>query len=236
MNKREATDAAENKKTWRSLIPVISLKLVLISMLFLTALLSFAVIAHEVVSETEADFDQRLFRVIGSYTNPGLIRVMTAMTFFGSSAFLLPAYTLLILYFLFTGQRRTSINIAVIALSSTGMLHLLKRLFRRDRPDLPLIHSLNTYSFPSGHALSSFIFSMIVIHLIWKTKWKKVWKWIGSSLLLLFALLVGLSRVILKMHYASDVIAGFCLGLVWVLLSFSLLERIENKNAAMKQA
>ena len=235
MNKGEAIDEVENKRSWRSLIPVVSLKLVLISLLFLSALLSFALIAHEVVSETEADFDERLFRLIATYTTAELVSLMSAMTFFGSSAFLFPAYALLILYYLFTRQRRTSINIAVIALSSTGMLHLLKRIFQRQRPDLPLINSLNTYSFPSGHALSSFIFSMIVIHLIWKTKWKKLWKWISSSLMLLFALLVGLSRVILKMHYASDVIAGFCLGLVWVLLSFSLMERIENKNITLKQ-
>ena len=159
---------------------------------------------------------------------------MSGFTFFGSSIFLFPAYTLIVLYFLFKRKRRIAINIAVIALSSTAMLHLLKRIFQRQRPDLPLITSLKTYSFPSGHAVSSFIFCMIIVHLIWETTLGKVWKWISTVLLILFSLCIGVSRIFLKVHYASDVLAGFCLGLVWVLLAFWLLKRIEKKDAALK--
>ena len=132
-------------------------------------------------------------------------------------------------------KERPAINIVVIALSSTAVLHLLKRIFRRERPHSPLIESLSTYSFPSGHSVSSFIFSIIFIYLLWKTGLHRAWKWIGSVLMILFSLSIGLSRIILKVHYPSDVVAGFCLGLIWVLVSLWLLKRIEKKSESGKE-
>jgi undecaprenyl-diphosphatase len=48
--------------------------------------------------------------------------------------------------------------------------------------------------------------------------------------LLLFCLCIGLSRIVLNVHYPTDVIAGFCLGIVWVLVSIVVMRRIEGKN------
>jgi len=110
----------------------------------------------------------------------------------------------------------------------------LKELFHRQRPDLPLIKSIaSTYSFPSGHALSSFIFCSIVIDLIWESASGRVWKWLFSILLLLFSFTIGISRIVLKMHYATDVIAGFCLGIAWVIISFRVIKKINFKEEAL---
>jgi undecaprenyl-diphosphatase len=226
---------ADTGRSWKSLLPVLSIKLVLISLLFIAAIFTFALIAHEAVLEEEDVFDRRILQLLSAYNTTGLINVMRTLTFFGSSNFLFPAYVILVLYLLIIHRRRIAINISVIGLSSTGMLHLLKRIFQRDRPDLPLITSLNTFSFPSGHAVSSFIFCMILVHLIWETGLSRALKWFCSILLLLFSISIGLSRIVLKVHYPSDVLAGFCLGLVWVLVSFWLLKRIENKEARRQQ-
>ena len=48
-------------------------------------------------------------------------------------------------------------------------------------------------------------------------------KWIVTIGLLLIAITIGVSRIILRMHYPTDVIASLCLGIVWVIISFSLL-------------
>jgi undecaprenyl-diphosphatase len=226
---------ADSRKSWKGLLPLLSLKFLLLSVLFLTALLAFAFIAHQAVFEKEDLFDQQVFDFLALYTTTEIINIMRSMSFFGSSAFLFPAYAIICAYFLFKRQRRVSVNIIVIALSSFGVLHLLKRIFRRERPDLPLVEALSTYSFPSGHSLSSFVFSLIIIYLVWKTKIATGWKWVMSILLILFSISIGLSRIILKMHYPSDVVAGFCFGLIWVLLAFWLLGFIERKDAALKQ-
>jgi undecaprenyl-diphosphatase len=66
---------------------------------------------------------------------------------------------------------------------------------------------------------------------------KTAWKWVLSLLLLLFALSIGISRIILRYHYASDVLAGFCLGFVWALLSLWLLKmfRRSHRNTEPQQ-
>jgi undecaprenyl-diphosphatase len=181
-------------------------------------------------------FDRKIFQWLAPYTTPALVSVMKFFTFFGSSTFLLPAYVVVIGYFLYKRKFNYSINIAVIACTSTALMYGLKKLFQRKRPDLPLIASLKTYSFPSGHALSSFIFCMMLAYVISKANIGTPYKWAASILLLLFSLMIGMSRIILKVHYPTDVIAGFCLGLVWVLLSFGILRQLEKRKRLLHSA
>jgi membrane-associated phospholipid phosphatase len=215
------------KNRIKKLLKLISLELAVVASLFLAALFLFAVIAHEAVYEKEDVFDKRIFAFLSSYSSENLFEVMKFFTFFGSIQFLLPAYILLVLYFFIKKKFRYCIDISIISLSSTGLMFGLKELFHRHRPDLPLIKSIaTTYSFPSGHALSSFIFCSILIDLIWESTLRPVWKWLFSILLLLFSFTIGVSRIVLKMHYATDVIAGFCLGIVWVIISFRIIKKI----------
>jgi len=62
--------------------------------------------------------------------------------------------------------------------------------------------------------------------LLWKKNMKTAWKWIISILLILFSIFIGISRIVLRYHYASDVLAGFCIGYSWVILSLWLLNKI----------
>ncbi|HXL55697.1 MAG TPA: phosphatase PAP2 family protein [Chitinophagaceae bacterium] len=222
------------KKKIERLLKLISLELIAVACLFIAALFLFAWIAHEAVYENEDAFDQKIFAFLASYTSTSFLKVMEIFTFFGSILFLLPAYIILVTYFFIKKKFRYCIDIAIISLSSSGLMFALKELFHRQRPDLPLIKSIaTTYSFPSGHALSSFIFCSVIIDLIWEGKLKLVWKWLFSILLLLFSFTIGISRIVLKMHYATDVIAGFCLGIAWVIISFRILKRIESKQVVL---
>jgi undecaprenyl-diphosphatase len=110
----------------------------------------------------------------------------------------------------------------------------LKEYFHRKRPDLPVIRSLHNYSFPSGHALSSFIFCSVLIYLIWKGGMRNVWKWILSVLLILFSICIGISRIVLRYHYPTDVIAGFCLALAWVILSLWLERKLTPRSVSVQ--
>jgi len=110
------------------------------------------------------------------------------------------------------------------------LMFLLKDIYHRHRPDLPLLRELNGYSFPSGHATDSFIFCSILIYLIWKSKISATWKYILAAFLVLFSLSIGASRIILRYHYASDVLAGFALAFAWVIFSFWILGKIKRKT------
>ena len=154
---------------------------------------------------------------------------MRTYTFFGSGNFLFPAYVVLVGYFFFTRKFIYGINIAIIGLTATALSNVFKEFFHRQRPAMPLVEGITDYSFPSGHALSFFVFCSVLILLVQNGNWKTFFKRLASVLLFLLALLMGISRIILKVHYPTDVIASFCLGIAWVILSFWLLTLLDRK-------
>lgn len=207
----------------------VSLKLILVSLLFLAAIFIFGFIADEIVIEKEDLFDTRVFHFFAQFATPAFINIAHVITFFGSTKFFFPAYSILVLYFLLKRKRAYALDIALVGISSTVLMLTLKKIFNRQRPDHPIFKALTNNSFPSGHALSSFIFCSVLVYIVWNGNWKTGWKWVLSVLLFLFALSIGVSRIVLRYHYASDVVAGMCLGFVWALLSLWLLKKIRRR-------
>ena len=143
--------------------------------------------------------------------------------------FLIPANLILVTYFLFIKKHRWySIKVPVVALSSLLLMFCLKFIFHRDRPLTPLLEAAKGYSFPSGHALMSITFYGLLIFLVWQNEKMHWLKWMLTILLVLLIIFIGISRVYLRVHYASDVLAGFCVGLMWLLLSLWVLRKIET--------
>jgi undecaprenyl-diphosphatase len=82
--------------------------------------------------------------------------------------FLLPAYILLIGYFLlFKKTRRLSLDITAVGITSTIILFSLKAIFHRHRPSDPLVKTVNGFSFPSAHSCCSFAFFGLLIYILW---------------------------------------------------------------------
>jgi len=218
------------KDEQKSLLKNISVKTLLFSFLFLFSIGVFALLAHEVVGENEDWFDTRVFTFLKAHSSPGSIQFFKALTFLGSTWFILSAYIILVTYLLIKHQKADAINIAIIGITSFILLNVLKSVYARHRPDLPLFNALTNYSFPSGHALSSFILCSILVFLTWKSNLERKWKWLLSILLILLSVLIGVSRIVLRYHYASDVLASFCLGFAWVLLCLWLQKIFTKKN------
>jgi undecaprenyl-diphosphatase len=88
-----------------------------------------------------------------------------------------------------------------------------KLLVQRARPvvDDPVSHA-SGYSFPSGHALNSAVFASVMVVLLWPLL-SRTARRVAVGLAGAGVLLVGLDRVLLGVHYPSDVLAGFLLGL-----------------------
>ena len=104
----------------------------------------------------------------------------------------------------------------------------LKRFFNRPRPDIPVLREVSGLSFPSGHSMMSFTFYGLLIYIVWHEVQNKTLKWILISLLSLTILTIGATRVYLRVHYASDVLAGFSLGLIWLVISLFVIRRVER--------
>jgi undecaprenyl-diphosphatase len=107
-------------------------------------------------------------------------------------------------------------------------MFFLKQFFNRPRPLTPLLKPVNGLSFPSGHALMSVTFYGLLIVLVWENIADRFWKWTFTILLLMLIILIGFSRVYLRLHYFSDVIAGFSAGIIWLTLCIWTISRMER--------
>ncbi len=210
-------------------IALLSVELIIALSLFICALVVFALIAYRIFNLQNEHFDFLMFDWVSVFVSPAFTQFMQFITFFGNHLFLIPANLLLIIYFLFLKRHRWySIKVPVVAIGGVLLMFLLKQFFNRPRPLVPLLEPVRGLSFPSGHALMSMSFYGLLIFLVWDNVRNPAWKWILSILLFLFILLIGFSRIYLRLHYFSDVIAGFSAGIIWLSLSIWVIRRIEK--------
>ena len=119
------------------------------------------------------------------------------------------------------GRRRDALLLFGAVASGAAALPLLKVLFHRARPDLPwrlaVEHDL---SFPSGHAMGSMLLYPLLGLLVGGRR--------GSVAGLAIALAVGLTRVFLGVHWASDVLGGWAIGAAWACAALVLSRRASH--------
>ena len=228
------------KKTGAA-IALLSAEMVLILVIFVLALFALAYLIRNVIVLHRTGFDQKVFAYLQNHISPENNSLMLFFTFLGTHKFLIPANLVLIAYFVFIQKRKWyAIKIPAIALSSLALMFGLKHFFHRPRPEVPLIFKAEGLSFPSGHALFSVTFYGLLVYIIYHSVENKTVKWILIIFLLLLMPVIGFSRVYLRVHYASDVIAGFCVGFIWLVLTIWFLNQIEaytrkNLDKAVQQ-
>ncbi len=209
------------------------LSMLILLILFAAAIFFFVFIMHEVLWEKEVAADNRVFAFLSAYViSDTLTGFMKVVTYFASALFLQIAYgTLVLIYLLYKNWKR-ALEIAAIGIGGFVVNYCMKLSFHRLRPPNPLIDKLENFSFPSGHATSAFIFYGLLTYLIWKTKIQKMYKLIIGTTLVLFSLLIGFSRIYLRVHYPSDVLAGICIGFAWLILTVWLFEKLKKRSDA----
>ena len=201
----------------------------LLSMVLFAAVIGILVFLIRPGVRKYKSVDVGIFDRLGRWVSPTMNRVMLAITFLGTHTFLIPANLFLIFYFLLARhQSWFSIRVITIALSSLVLMFLLKYLFQRKRPLSPLLKAAKGLSFPSGHAIMSVTFYGLLLHIAWNTLEPDWLRWTLAALLVIVVLLIGYSRVYLRVHYASDVISGFIIGFLWLLISLWVLNNLEQ--------
>lgn len=205
----------------------ISLKNVFPIICLLTALCLFVLLVVKVVWGKEGYFDVAEFSLVNLLTNPMLTKIMILMSILGSSKFLLPAYVVLISWLLWKKQKRLALYYGLIGIISTALVYFLKIAFHKVRPSNPLSGTLATFSFPSGHAASSFIFYGLIICLVWKANLETKYKYIFSIILGLITLTISFSRIYLHMHFASDVLGGICIGIFFLSITVMCIKNFK---------
>jgi undecaprenyl-diphosphatase len=166
-----------------------------------------------------------------SYHTPQEIATVLEITALGS----LPALLLVLLIataFFLTLRRGEQAVLLWIATVSGAILNLiLKAAIARPRPPLTTPVHAGFFAFPSGHATSSMVVYATLAYLIVRDAPGTATRTLTILVAALVVLLIGLSRIYLGVHYATDVVGGYLIGFVWADLWVLLFEiRQERKG------
>jgi undecaprenyl-diphosphatase len=200
---------------------------VLISALVIVlGVLAFAKIADEVSEADAPRFDDQILRCLRVADNPaeligprwvsGAVRDLSSL---GAAPVLVLVIAVVAGFLRLAGKRRMMWLVLLAPFSGAVMMWALKTVFARPRPNVvPHLDAVSSYSFPSGHSMLSAVVYLTLGALIagMLPRWR-----LRVYVLMVAAsatFLVGVSRVMLGVHYPTDVLAGWAAGLVWALL------------------
>lgn len=194
-----------------------------IGLLFLGLLLplwTFAELAEDVYEREGFGFDEPLLRLAHALGTPGLDRFQLLLSELGYAWFVVPFDVVLVLVLAWRRRVREAL-FAALALGGSGLLNLgAKHVFARARPALwESLAPEHTFSFPSGHAMGSMTLAWVAVLLAWRT----AWRWPVVLVAFPFAILVGLSRIYLGVHFPSDILAGWTAASAWTVASFLMV-------------
>jgi len=208
---------------------------------------AFMEIAGEVNEGDSQAFDQAVLSALRPYADDparpwgpwwlkeaaGDVTALGGIAVLGLFALIVAAFLLI--------QRKwlSSLLLALGLASGVALSEGLKAVFERERPPAAAqaVETINA-SFPSGHALLSTVFYLSVGVMLTRAFPRRRFKAFVLGVAILLALLVGLSRIYLGAHWASDVFAGWAVGAAWAmalwLVSYAAARRQSRAHAALQ--
>lgn len=211
------------------LLALLSAKFIGLALLFLACLLVQLSLAEDVFADGDTGFDSRMFAFADRIHSPAMTRAMRVISFLGSDEYLMVVPALVALVFsLYRHLQWHGLRVLLISFTASLLNQYMKHYYARPRPDFGL-QQVSGLSFPSGHAMIGGVFYGLIMYIIWTTVKSRIWRRMLCLFFTLIILLVGFSRIYLKVHYATDVLAGYLVGLLWLLLSLYLLGHLEMR-------
>ena len=190
--------------------------------IFVIAILIFSFLAYFVLEGKTGEFDSFIYKIVTFNKTDFISGFYKFITNFASG--IMVGIISLVFFFLFKNKRYGGF-IFLNVFNIFVLNFVLKLLFMRDRPyELMIIDEVG-YSFPSGHAMAAFGFYGFIIYLLWHFNLAKSAKIIFSVLLGVLIILIGVSRIYLGVHYASDVLAGYMVSLAYLILYITCVKK-----------
>jgi undecaprenyl-diphosphatase len=174
------------------------------------ALLCLIWLAAKVALGKTSQFDVEVRDGIHAAANPGLTQLFRRVTLLGSQAVVIGVTVCAALVLFRQGRRDHALLLLLVMAGAELLEFILKMQFHRQRPE-PFFDTVlpASYSFPSGHALLSFCCYGTLAALAAR-------RWLVRIAAAALILAIGISRIYLGVHYATDVIAGYLVATVWL--------------------
>jgi undecaprenyl-diphosphatase len=164
--------------------------------------------------------------------HPVLVAVVKAVTFLGSDGVLWTLIGVSAVFLAFRRRWRLVLYLLVTGAGALVMDPILKDLVGRLRPVVahPIAHGGGN-SFPSGHSLGSIV-CYGAVFLVFLPAARGRWRTVFTAVIVTLVALIGISRILLGVHYLSDVLGGWTLGIAWLGLTafaFELTRQAEGQ-------
>lgn len=168
--------------------------------------------------------DRRIYEMLYAGHRPALLQMARFFTALGEPTVLIVAGFVVAGWLWWRGRGRFALALILVILIGRGLSEVQKYWIARARPELePHLVLVKTSSFPSGHATSSMIFYFaLALALAADSRWNRL----AAAGAILLSLLIGTSRVMLGVHWPSDVVGGWAFGMLWVLLTLRPAEQL----------
>lgn len=172
-------------------------------------------------AEAIVQADTRLANLIQAFWVPWLLKTFTYVTALGDPRVV--ALVMVAALIWLWGRKRADLMLGLIVsvIGNVATVSLLKQIFHRPRPELAYFLETSG-SYPSGHAAISVALFGMLFFTMWKLRWLGPIK--AALLAVTLAFLIGLSRLYLIEHYLSDVVNGWLVGALWMLIGIAVAE------------
>jgi undecaprenyl-diphosphatase len=174
--------------------------------------------------------DRSIYQALYAGGHPALVVLARTFTALGEPTVLVGSGFIIAAWLWHRGRGRFALSLLLVILLGRGLSEVQKYWIARERPDLdPHLVVVKTSSFPSGHATSSMIFYLTLALALTAGSRRQ---WIAAAVAILLSFLIGTSRVMLGVHWPSDVIGGWAFGMLWVLLTLRFSQRLFRDHSA----
>jgi membrane protein DedA with SNARE-associated domain/membrane-associated phospholipid phosphatase len=192
---------------------------------FLYILLLLAGVVEDVVSmDPIVALDTHIENLLYAFRDPLLVKVFLWITLLARAKIVLCVVPLLVVIFFLWNKREFVIPLIVVVTGS-GMFNLLGKVaFHRQRPPGVGVYAETSFSFPSGHAVIAAALYGFIVYFLWRltATWRTRLNILLAGLFLVAA--IGFSRLYLGVHFLSDVLGGYLLGLLWLIIGMCMVE------------
>lgn len=194
----------------------------------------FVRLAAELIEKELTTFDDEVYHFVSMVISNKLTFVMKIISNLSSSIFVVIVLILAIFILIKTKKEKIYWQVMIFNLATVILINqALKYAFARQRPDILRLVDASGFSFPSGHAMVSVCFYGYIVYLILML-YKSKMKYLYSGVIAITILLIGISRIYLGVHYASDVAAGYFAGLSTLLISCTIATFLNDRKPGDK--
>lgn len=199
-------------------------KFVLRSVMIGGALICFAYLACMISNYDILGFDTVIREWAYEQRTPVLNRILIGITYLGNWQTIVTLGLILLVYP--DTRKNIGLPFAVTAVSATVIYKVAKSIFQRPRPDLAVrIIKESGYSFPSGHSMNCLVIYGMLIYLTRRYCRNKRIANIITAVLSLLILVIGCSRVYVGVHFPTDILGGWSLGIAVLTAAIIIFER-----------